>query len=321
MRIYLDNALGHITITRMLPFWTKMGHTITTNSSDKFDVQLSYVRIGQKTNKPVIQRIDGIYYDSATDYKNRNIAISNSHAVADGIIYQSKYSKSLIERLLKQRKPNVKYSVIYNGIDESWPRSYVEHDEINITITGKHRRHKRLKEITELFVEYNKKYPNSFLHIFGILHDNKEIKHKNVIYYGQVERIKMQNVFRKTDFSIHLSKRDSCPNSVVEYIGAGIPVITTDNCGGATEMCKMTEGCIIIKGDGSYFDTNPVPHYSEEWNILSPDVKTNLLSAMYEMTENKRRVNLPIELTAKYQAEQYIKLMKDLVDGFKGAQK
>lgn len=314
MRIYLDNAEGHITIKRMLPYWIKMGHSVTTSPSDKFDVQLSYVRISKITGKPVVHRIDGIYYDSATDYNGRNKVISESHEHADGVIYQSNYSRKLIERLLKPRKKTAKFDVIYNGIDENWAKSFVEHESTNITITGKHRRHKRLKEIISLFVEYNVKYPNSKLHIFGILHDNKEVKHKDIIYHGQVERTKMQNIFRQTDFSIHLSKRDSCPNSVVEYIGAGIPVITTDNCGGATEMCQATSGCIIVKGDGSYLDTNPVPHYSEEWNVLPTNVRSGILSAMYELTENKKRVILPPILTAQNQAEQYIKLMQSVLE-------
>lgn len=317
MKILLDNYDGHVTLQRMLPYWIKMGHNVTTNKNDKCDIQLSNVRIGITSNLPKVLRIDSIYYDSATDYNTRNNAISIGHSVADGIIYQSNYSRMLIERLLKPRKSKAHFSVIYNGIDKDWAKSFVEHDGINITITGKHRRHKRLKEIIELFVEYNKRYTNSKLHIYGILHDNKEIKHKDIIYYGQVDRTKMISIFRQTDFTLHLSKRDSCPNSVVEYIGSGIPVITTDNCGGATEMCKMTDGCAIIKNDGSYFDTNPVPHYTEQWNVLSDDVRKHLLGAMTQMTENKRRVVLPEQLTAEYQAKEYISLLEKVIGGKK----
>ena len=314
MQIYLDNALGHITIDRMIPYWKLYGHNITTNINDNFDVQISYVRTGlKKKNRPVILRLDSIYYDSATDYNGRNLEISSSHSVADGIVYQSNYSKMLIEKLLKPRKMDSRYMVIQNGIDPGWCGAPVEHEGINITVTGKHRRHKRLKEIVDLFLEYNRLYSDSTLHIFGKLHDNKTIKHKKIKYYGHVDRKYMSDVFKITDFSIHLSKRDSSPNSVVEYIGAGIPVITTNNCGGATEMCQVTPGCAIIDGDGDYMDTTPVPHYGEKWNILPDKVKSGIIQSMVEFTKNKRRVELPFELTSEYMAKKYIQLIQEVL--------
>lgn len=314
MKIYLDNFEGHVALHRMLPYWKKMGHSATTNINDNSDVQLSSVRIGLKGKyKPIILRLDSIYYNSAENYNIRNLDISNSHSVVDGVIYQSNYSRMLIEKLLKPRKTNAKYDVIFNGIEPNWCGNFIEHDGINIVVSGKHRRHKRLKEIIELFLEYNVKYPNSKLHIFGKLHDNIEVRNNNIKYYGHVNREKMFEVFRKADFSIHLSKRDSCPNSVVEYISAGIPVITTNNCGGSMEMCQVTSGCIIVDGDGDYEDVRPVPHYSEEWNILSKDLKHNLLKSMFEMTENPRRVILPKELTAEYMAKKYISLMEGVL--------
>lgn len=314
MKILLDNYEGHITLQRMLPYFTACCHSVTTNINDDYDVQLSSVRVGlRKKDRPVILRLDSVYYDSATDYNGRNAEISKSHQIADGIIYQSNYSKMLIEALLKPRKLDAKLAVIPNGIEPDWCGDPIEHSGINITVTGKHRRHKRLKEIIELFIEYNKQYPDSKLHIFGRLHDNKEVKHKDIVYYGHVDRSKMVDILRVTDFSIHLSKRDSSPNSVVEMIGAGIPVITTNNCGGATEMCQITPGCVIINGDGDYNDVSPVPHYGEKWNVLSDRLKSDLLLAMVVMTLYKKRVELPIQLSAEWMAAKYISLMKSVI--------
>jgi glycosyltransferase involved in cell wall biosynthesis len=281
--------------------------------SDKPDVQLCGVRIGIHSKLPKVLRLDGIHYNSAEDYNARNMEISKSHQIADGIIYQSNYSKTLIEYLLIPRRIKAKYSVIYNGIERNWCGDYIEHEGINIVVTGKHRRHKRLKEIIDLFLTYNKVFPDSNLHIFGRLHDNKEIRHKNIKYYGHVDRKHMIEIFKRADFALHLSKRDSCPNSVVEYIGAGIPVITTNNCGGSTEMCYVTSGCAIVQGDGSYDDVTPVPHYKESWNVLSDVVKRDLLLEMFKLTENKKRVFLPEILTAEHQAMEYIKILESVL--------
>lgn len=305
MNIFADNAIGHVLISRIIPYLNKNGYNLT-EKNNGCDRHLAFVRFGINTKIPKILRLDGIYYDSDTPFQNRNSAISSSHSIADGIIYQSEYSKRLCEALLSKRKKSTKTYVIYNGIEPNWCGNPVEHDGVNIVVTSKWRRHKRLKETIELFLEFNKIVPNSKLHIFGRLHDNKEVKHPNIKYYGQVDRNKFIDIFRIGDMAIHLSKRDSCPNSVVEYISAGIPVITTNNCGGSTEMCKITNGCIIVDGDGSYDDLSPVPHYGEKWNILSENVRIDLLEAMKKIAEDKRRVILPYELTAEYSAKKYI---------------
>lgn len=311
--ILADNAVGHVAITRMEPIWKKMGHRITTNINDKSNVQLSFVRIGIKTKLPKCLRLDGIYYDSATNYNARNQDISSSHSIADGVIYQSKYSQMLIESLLKNRKVGAKYSVIYNGINDNWSGKFKPHSNINITITGKHRRHKRLKEIIELFLTFRKTHEDSVLHIFGRMHDNKEVKHPNIKYYGHVDRNKMFEVLNITDMTIHLSKRDSCPNSVSEMIGCGIPVITTNNCGGATEMAQMTPGCIIINGDGHYNDIAPVAHYGESWNELPTNVFDDIINAMEIIAQDKRRIVVPEKLKIEFMAEEYITLMKGII--------
>jgi glycosyltransferase involved in cell wall biosynthesis len=311
LKILVDDYLGHITLDRMLPYLKLNGHIITKDLYDNPDVYLSSVRIRNNIKIPKILRLDSIYYNTDVNYKGMNDEILKSRLITNGIIYQSNYSRMLINDILGNVK--CKDIVIYNGIEKNWCGKFEEHDGINITVTGKHRRHKRLKEIVELFLEYNIKYPNSTLHIFGSLNDNKIIKHAKIKYYGFVKRKDMYDVLRITDFTLHLSKRDSCPNSVVEYIGAGIPVITTNNCGGTTEICKLTKGCTIVDGDGDYNDTSPVPHYGEKWNVLPLQVKNDLLEAMYEMTENKRRVDVPDDILISNVTDKYINFMREFI--------
>ena len=311
MKIFLDNYDGHITLKRMLPYWQKMGVSVSTDPKES-QVHLANVRFSIRTSLPKALRLDSIYYDSATNYNDRNKEISTSHSKADGIIYQSLYSKRLIESYLTPRKKDAKWSVIYNGIEPDWCGNFIPHKGINITIIGKHRRHKRLKEIIEIFIEFLKSYSDTNLHIFGRLHDNKEVCHSRIKYYGHVDREKMFEQLRKTDMSLHLSKRDCAPNSVVEYLSAGIPVITTNNCGGATEMCHIP-GCIIVDGDGSYDDLAPVSHYGEQWNVLPDQVFKDIVNAMCLIAEDKRRVVLPDKLHIEHMAESYVKLMKEII--------
>ena len=107
--------------------------------------------------------------------------------------------------------------------------------------------------------------------------------------------------------------RKTFPNSVLETISAGIPVITTNNCGGATEACLMTPGCVIVDGDGSYDDLRPVPHYRDSWNVLPEDVSKGVLQAMLDITSDKRRVILPEDLYASTVADKYLQVLRSVL--------
>lgn len=308
MNIFLDNGEGHILIKRISSHIAP--NKFYTNPSG-CNVQLSFVRMGWKGKIPVVGRIDGIIYDASTNWQARNEGISQMHQTADAIIYQSDYSRRLCESLLRKRNLHAKVAVIHNGIEPNWCGLPVEHEGINITVLGKHRRHKRLKEIIELFLMYHSNVTNSHLHIFGKLHDNVPVKHPNIHYYGMVERERMFEVLRVTDFSLHLSKRDSCPNSVLECLSAGIPVITTNKCGGATEMCNLTPGCIVANGD---FDNDMAPEYPyrDSFNVITPELRINVLEAMMDMTINKRRVLLPPTLHSSYVADKYMEVLQSV---------
>jgi len=306
MRLYLENFSGHVACKRMMPYWKKMGVVIS-NIND-CNIQLVNVRT-HNFSKSTVQRLDGIYYDSDTPYKQRNSAISNTHAKSAGIIYQSEYCRQAGEYYLAKRKgPN---AVIYNGIEPGWCGEHKRSKHPIIVVSAKWRRHKRLPEILKLFSDYKLMFVNAELYVMGDLRGTQIPKQNGVKYLGHISHDSMKSIFEKSWFSIHLSKRDACPNTTVEAIGAGVPVLTTNACGGGTEMCNMTEGCVVVDGDN--FTIKPVPHYRDKYNILSEDLHNRLLEAMIELTNNPVTVKLPEQLTVKYMAEQYIKFMRTLI--------
>ena len=308
LKIFDESTERHIVVERMEPYFNSKGCFVLSNPRN-CDVQLSFARIEKSNNLPTVLRIDGIYYDLDTNYKAKNLSISNSHERSDGVIYQSNYSKALCEKFLKPRKRTSICKVIYNGVDPKWCGERKDHLGTNIVILSKWRRLKRLKEIVNLFLEFLNVVPDSTLHVLGELHGNKPVKHEKIIYYGMVSRDIVGNVLNIADFSLHLCKRDSCPNSVVETIGAGVPVITTDKCGGATEICSVTQGCIVCNGD---FDSDFKPEhpYRDSYNILTPQLHDNILQSMIMISKDKRLVKLPEQLTAEYMANSYIDIME-----------
>lgn len=311
MNIFLDRCVSHIAVRRMLPHWVANGNS-NWMLVDPIgcDVQLSLIRIVTETNLPCALRLDGIYYDTATDYKKRNEKISEAHIKADAIIYQSEFCRHMCERYLAKRKEGAVTRIIYNGIDENWCGEHIHTDAFDVIVIAKWRRHKRLQEIIEIFKLFLEDHNNVRLHVIGDLVENKREDNPNIIYHGQKEYESLEAIFKIADVSLHLSKKDCCPNSVVEVIGAGIPVITTSVCGGAMEMCGMVPGCwIALETD----TLDPCSHYTDEYNKLSKDTRDQILYLLHTIYMARHRVKQPVELSARHMANKYLEVFKEII--------
>jgi glycosyltransferase involved in cell wall biosynthesis len=316
MVIFIDNGKDHIMTKRMLPIWNAIGHTVssTHQGCPPRSIHLSYVHFSQVTNLKKIVRIDGIYYDKATDYNKRNQQISEAHSKADGIIYQSQFSEWMVPRFLTPKKKTAKMRVIYNGIAENWCGQHIDNGVFNVVVSGIWRRHKRLQETIDVFNAFRKlSHIKTKLHILGNLVENKPVDNPDIIYYGHLSPAAMAAIWRIGDVSIHMSKKDSCPNTVVEAIGAGIPVITTNACGGAVNMVLMTEGCKMIEGDGDYANIEPCYPYTNEYNVLSKRTRGDLVETLLKMSENPYRIKMPERLKIENVAREYLDFMAEVL--------
>ena len=313
MKIFVDGS-KRAAVRRMFPIWKKMGHSVVENPKEA-DVQLSVIKINNY-GLPTVLRLDGIYYDKADNYNSRNAGISKSHKVADAVVYQSITSKAMCEKYLSKRKTKI-YDVIYNGVNPNEWECFVPHDGINIVSCSKWRRPKRLPEMIELFGEFLNYYPKAKLNILGpLVKKTKLIKHKNVIYHNPNKKIsfkEIKEIYKTCDLYLHLCKKDSCPSSVVEAIAAGIPVVTTNACGGATEMCMLTKTteCIIVPGESTSLESDYI--YKDPYNKIPDDVKEKFLHSMLSIACNRYRVKLPEELLIETTAGKYIDIMEKII--------
>lgn len=311
MRIFVEGS-NRAAVTRMFPIWEKMGHGVVTNPGAA-DVRLAVIAIRSNQNLPTVLRLDGVIYDKDVNYKSINTRMGNSHSASDAIIYQSHLSKAMCEKYLAKRRTKV-YDVIYNGMAAAGWNRPLPHSNINVMSCAKWRRHKRLPETVEIFLEFLKYYPDAKLHIIGPMKRGaKQIPHKNIVYHGTIVFDKMINIYRTGDMHLHLSKKDSCPSSVVESIASGIPVITTNACGGSTEMCKLTEGCVVVGDESESLEPDYI--YRDLYNKIPDGVKDGIIASMRNIAESKKRVVLPKELTIKYTAKQYIDVMNKIYNG------
>lgn len=316
MKIFLDNCINHIAIQRMLPYWKSLGCKWS-ETTNKCVVQLSCIKVYRKTGLPLVFRVDGVYYDRATDYKKRNEKLNVGHSAADAVIYQSNFGMRMCEEYLTPRKGysgerSLAY-IIHNGIDWEWCGPHTADGYFNIIVVAKWRRHKRLIEILKIFEMYKPLNPDARLHVIGDTGNNKIIHDPDIFYYGHLDNEQMKPIFAKGDASIHLSKKDCCPNTVVETIGGGIPVITTTACGGTAELCKLTGGCAIVTSEFEKDSVEPCFNYSDEYNEVHYDVETVIIKVLHTVYKMDIRAVQPKELEAQHMANKYIEVFKEVL--------
>lgn len=216
------------------------GHGINTGQDD---VQLSIVMASQKREGlPLIQRLDGIYYDTAKDYVQMNAPIKATYDIADGVVFQSEWSKKLVE---SQFGPAKKYAIINNGTDietiQSIPSAtgLDDYDKVWSCASswfyedGTQRHIKRLEENIRYFQEHSGE--NDILCIAGDVQLFENPDDDKIVFLGELGLTELFSLYKRSDYFIHLGRFDNCPNVVVDARAAGCHIICS-SLGGTVEV-------------------------------------------------------------------------------------
>jgi glycosyltransferase involved in cell wall biosynthesis len=205
------------------------------NRTKEADIQLSFIQATQK-RAPLIQRLDGIYFNSAQDWKKLNEPIKKTYDIADGVIFQSRFNKILTEKYFGVKE---KSAIVHNGanLDTIASIDPIKHPKIdkfeNIwSCASSWRPHKRLSENIRYFLEH--KEADDCLVVAGnnpdvVVHD------PSVFYCGSLDWKTLISLYRRSKYFIHLALLDHCPNVVVDAKSAGCKIICSAS-GGTREI-------------------------------------------------------------------------------------
>jgi len=252
-------------------------------------------------NKPYIFRVDGITFDSAlaaeeTNRRNQPIFDGIDHAA--GIVFQAAFCLELISRF--HGKPSAPYTIINNGVnlEEFSPKGSnrreqlgIDDNELVFITSAKWRAHKRLNSIIDVFNAFQKVTgQQAHLVILGAL-DQPVPNAQNIHIVGHIPPEDLAPWYRTGDICLFFSWLDHCPNTVVESLACGVPVICT-NQGGTRELIEKTKGGIVVEAD-TPFPFKPV-------NLYHPPVpdQNALLDAVITMVENLKYFAAAIDRTA-----------------------
>ena len=198
---------------------------------------------------PLIQRLDGIYFDPSNNYMAQNQNILKTYRSANGVVFQSNFSKELVTRYFGEHKNSV---VIHNGADMGMIKDihpyHIENREKyeKIWCCASHwRPFKRLKENIRYFLEFSGE--KDLLLIAG--ETDEIVKDSKIVYLGNLPVNKLLAVYKAADAFIHLGRYDNCPNVVVDARACGCDIICS-SVGGTKEIAGV--GSIIIEDRWSY---------------------------------------------------------------------
>jgi len=234
-------------------------------------------------NRPYVFRIDGIGHDQSktqefSEALNNQISYGINNAI--GVVYQTEYSKKLSYNLLDIN--DKKNTVILNGtnLTEFCPQGKNYRSKLGITddavvfiTSAKWRPRKRLQHMINVFLDFQKTHTGE---TFFIIVGNSVIEdiHKNVIRIPEIKNEELPAYLRTANIYLFLGWLDPCPNSVVEAIACGLPVICS-NSGGTPEIIEATNGGIVVDADKTYnykfvnLQNPPKPDYEKIINAMA----------------------------------------------------
>lgn len=254
---------------------------VTFNAEKDADAALVFIESNNSRIKaPIIQRLDGIYFNSEQDYTSQNKNILSTYKSAKGVVFQSEFNRTLTTKYFDEHQ---NYIVIHNGSDTDLiaklPKLeadvFSNYDKVWMSASS-WRPHKRLQQNIEYFLEHSGH--NDVMLVAG---DTKEkpITDKKVKYLGNLDYLSLLRIYKSSDYFIHLAWLDHCPNVVVDARACGCKIVCSSS--GGTKEIAGSEAIVIEEEE---WDFSPVALYKPPALDFTSKIK-NIHESVYNMRE------------------------------------
>jgi len=229
---------------------------VTVTNQEEADVEFCLIQQQQRKVKPMVLRLDGIWFNSEQEYNKQNAPIKYAYNNADAVVFQSEFNKKLTEAWFGKHKNSC---VIHNAANNEiisminknfWDQKFGTDAEV-WSCASNWRPHKRLRDNVRYFLEFAPK--EAQLAIAGGLgmDEAKELisLDDRINVLGELDYTSLLALYKRSSTFVHLSYLDHCPNVVVDAQASGCKVICSST-GGTSEI--VNDGVIIIEEPWDY---------------------------------------------------------------------
>jgi len=269
-------------LSRLIPEMNKLGAMFVHNPKKNHEIELGIAKYTFNSRSKKVLRIDGLYYYlEKPSHKRKNAEIKDSYDRSDGHIFQSEFTKYACERIFGLK--NIPKIVSLNGAPLDYYKNIVpikSSEKFNIIASAEWRGSKRLKDLLGVFSAWKRK--DARLWVAGS-RMTKAYSDPRIKVLGYLGDDVLSQYLKMADVCLHISYVDACPNSVVESICAGTPVICGDQ-GGTPEVVR--ESGLIIKTDSPYDWNNFIA-----WKPPKP-IYSNIIKALDSVYLNKCKFDM-----------------------------
>ena len=278
MKIYINIKPGNmggpsVFVKNFVEEVQRRGHKVVYDLEKDCDAALNLVNASGKLfkfckehNIKSVGRLDGFYipeYWNNQDKHHRmtldkiqtNNAMRHDLKHYDAVIYQSEWSKQMFNRWISKRTENV--HVIHNGVNEKIFRPDRNKKKTNtVLICGVLRHSYMLESFFGAYDVLNKNKKRYNWLIAGTMDEaskkifSKYASRPNVKYLGPFDNRLLPDIYNKADIFFHPRLGDSSPNSCLESLSCGVPIVC-GSWGGTSEFIGRG-GKIVLTDKWSY---------------------------------------------------------------------
>ena len=236
----------------------------------------------------VVQRLDGVNwvhrvkwsglkYTVRAEYGNFMLSFIRDY-LADKVIYQSQFIRKWREDWYGVAKAPA--TVIINGVDLQTYTPTGEHERPTdvyriLLLEGSLARglNSGLFHAVSVAEKLSAKYPMEVA-VAGVVDETTRSKLKSKVpvkFLGTVPRAEIPKLARSSHLMYCAEVNPPCPNSVIEALACGLPVIGFDS-GSLKELVTEDAGCIV-------------PYGGDPWKLETPDISTLAVAAGKVLTK------------------------------------
>ncbi len=231
------------------------------SNQQEADVEFCLIQQQVHKVKPMVLRLDGIWFNSDQNYEMQNMPIKYAYQNADAVIFQSEFNKKLTEKWFgEHNNPHIIHNAADLNLIKSanrnyWNKKFGKDREI-WSCASSWRPHKRLKENIRYFLEKAPK--DAMLAVAGESTYPENINHSDnnrIVFLGELDYMSLLSLYKRSTTFVHLAYLDHCPNVVVDAQAAGCKIICS-NSGGTHEI--VNKGIMINE---EKWDFEPIKLY------------------------------------------------------------